>query len=445
MTNPGPPTAEVDEAPLRLGGPLQKLLQRASWNLFDQILSALTNVALSFVVARQVSAASFGAFSVGFIIFGLVIGLQRALIGQPLSIRHTTLDDSTMHSVSESALGAALGVTIPVSIIVAAVGLVIGHALGHTLLALAVVLPGLIVQDTCRMVFFAQRRPRRAAANDAAWAVVQFAAIAVLLAAGADEPWEFVLAWGGAATVCAVGGVAVLRAWPHVLRTVTWIREHASLGGYLFAEYLLGIGVYQGGILLVGAFLGQANIGSLRAALVLLGPLGIVSTAMSTFLLPEVSRRPSLPSGTRMKVALGSSTALVLITAVYVAILLLLPRSVGTAMLGDTWTGAREVLLPMATWSAAASASAGPAMMLYAMGLARSTFRLHVVAAPGVIIAFILGGHINGAVGAAWGLAILSIVSLPFWCLQLAVSLRGHTRALEEATVPGPVRAPDSI
>ncbi len=217
--------------------------------------------------------------------------------------------------------------TIPLSLIIGTVGLVVGGSLGHTLLALACVLPGLILQDTCRMVYFAERKPARAAANDAAWAVLQFAALAVLLLDGARQPWEFVLAWGGAATVCAIGGMVVLRAWPHVLGTVRWMREHFSLGGYLFAEYLLGIGVYQGGILLVGAFLGQANIGSLRAALVLLGPLGILSAAMTTFLLPEVSRRPELPSSTRMKIAFGSSSMLVLITAVYRLFLLLLPTA----------------------------------------------------------------------------------------------------------------------
>jgi O-antigen/teichoic acid export membrane protein len=410
-----------------------KLLRRASWNLVDQILSALTNVVLSFVVAREVSATSFGAFSIAFIIFGLAIGLNRAWVGEPMSIRHAALNEEEMRPVRSGAFGATLGLTIPLSLIIGVVALVVGGSLGHTLLALACVLPGLILQDTCRMVYFAERKPARAAANDAAWAVLQFAALAVLLVGGARQPWEFVLAWGGAATVCAIGGMVMLRAWPHVLGTVQWMREHFSLGGYLFAEYLLGIGVYQGGILLVGAFLGQANIGSLRASLVLLGPLGILSAAMTTFLLPEVSRRPELPSSTRMKIAFASSSTLVVITALYLVFLLVLPDSVGTALLGDTWSGAREVLIPMATWSAAASASAGPAMMLYAMGLARVTFRLHVIAAPGVILAFIVGGYLNGAVGAAWGLAILGIVTLPLWCGQLAISLRGHTKRLAEA------------
>lgn len=411
-----------------------KLLRRASWNLVDQVLSALTNVVLSFVVAREVSATSFGAFSIAFIIFGLLIGLERAWVGEPLSIRHAALTDDEMRPVTSGAMGASLGLTLPLSVVLGAVGLVLGNSLGHTLLALACVLPGLILQDTCRMVFFAVRSPRRAAANDAAWAVIQFSALAVLLLAGAREPWQFVLAWGGAATVCAVGGMALLRARPRPLGTVRWMREHFSLGGYLFAEYLLGIGVYQGGILMVGAFLGQANIGSLRAALVLLGPLGILSAAMTTFLLPEVSRRPELPSNTRMKVALGSSSALVVVTGIYLLVLLLLPQSVGTALLGDTWPGARDVLVPMATWSAAAAASAGPAMMLYAMGLARVTFRLHVIQAPMVVLAFIVGGYLHGAVGAAWALAIVAVVSLPLWCLQLAVSLRGHTKALAQGT-----------
>ncbi len=76
-----------------------KLLRRASWNLVDQILSALTNVVLSFVVAREVSATSFGAFSIAFIIFGLAIGLNRAWVGEPMSIRHAALNEEEMRPV----------------------------------------------------------------------------------------------------------------------------------------------------------------------------------------------------------------------------------------------------------------------------------------------------------------------------------------------------------
>ena len=41
-------------------------------------------------------------------------------------------------------------------------------------------------------------------------AVIQFTALAILLLNGARQPWQFVLAWGGAATVCAIGGMVVL-------------------------------------------------------------------------------------------------------------------------------------------------------------------------------------------------------------------------------------------
>ena len=66
-----------------------RLLRRASWNLVDQMLSAGTNAVLSFVVAREVDAAGFGAFAVAFGVFSVAIGVERALVGQPWSIRHS--------------------------------------------------------------------------------------------------------------------------------------------------------------------------------------------------------------------------------------------------------------------------------------------------------------------------------------------------------------------
>ena len=64
-----------------------RLLRNASWNLVDQALSALSNIVLSVAVARSVTAAGFGAFSVAFVIFGVLIAVTKSLVGQPLQMR----------------------------------------------------------------------------------------------------------------------------------------------------------------------------------------------------------------------------------------------------------------------------------------------------------------------------------------------------------------------
>ncbi len=398
-------------------------IRRAGWNVVDQGLSALTNVVMSFVVARNVDAAGFGAFAVAFLVFSLVIGVQRALVGTPMSMRYSHEDADQQRRTIRPALGTALAIALLVSAGALVVGIAVGGVLGPTLVALAVVLPFLVLQDTCRMAFFAWSRPQHATLNDAVWAFVQFALVGAVIVAGRSTPATMVLCWGLGAAVAAVVGMVQLHGGPHPRGVGTWVRANRDLVGYLLVEYLLGVGAFQGGILVIGGLLGVSDIGALRAAQVLVGPIGIVSTAATTFGIPEVSRRSSLPRHT-VRIASLTSTMLVAITLLYAGLLLLIPTSLGTALLGDTWTGASAVLLPVAMASAVAGGKLGPVIFMYGLGLARKTIRLVTVLAVSAVTFMAVGAHRADAVGLAWGMCLAQAVVMPLWFLQLRAVVR---------------------
>jgi O-antigen/teichoic acid export membrane protein len=169
-------------------------------------------------------------------------------------------------------------------------------------------------------------------------------------------------------------------------------------------------------------------VGSLRAAQTLLGPLGIVAAAIMSFLLPEVSRRTQLTSRLRLRLAGGVSAGVVVGSLLFAAVLLLIPDGLGTRLLGDTWAGASSVLLPMSLASAAAGASLGPAIVVYAMGQARRTFLLHAFEAPLIIACMATGVVLGGTPGAAWGMAVsmTTMVPLWFWTLHRLLATEGR-------------------
>lgn len=418
-------------------GALMRLLPRAGLNLVDQVISALTNVVLSVIVARAVDAAGFGAFAIAFLIFAVLIGVGRSLVGTPLNIRFSGAEGPRHLEVLRAATGTVLALGLAAAAPMTVAGLLLGGTLGSTLLVLAGSLPGLLIQDTCRLAFFAQGRPHLAVLNDLVWAVVQFGAMGVLLGVGVHRTWPFVLAWGAAATAAALLGLVQLGVRPVLRGAVSWVRGQLDLTGYLFAEYLLGAGSAQGSILLVGAVGSVGDVGSLRAAQVLLGPVGILTTAVATFTLPEVSRRTALSASGRNLIARGLSAFAVVVSLTYGAVLLLIPDALGQELLGVTWTGAHVVLLPMTVFSAMAGACTGPSIVIYAAGLTRRTFALQVVAAPVVIVAVVGGLLLDGVVGAAWGMAVSEAVMAPLWFWQLAVL---H---LAPASVPEPGVAGD--
>ena len=401
-----------------------RLLRTASWNLLDQVLSALSNIVLSIVVARTVTAAAFGAFASAFVVFGISIAVTKSVVGQPLQMRFSDATPDQRREANAAALGCALALGLAAGLLVAAAALVVSGSVGSALLALAIVLPGLLVQDSCRMAAFALGRPSLAALIDAVWAVVQFGLIAVLHMAGYETVFVLVLAWGGAATVSAMLGLVALNARPQLRYATGWLRRHRDLIRFLLPEYFLSLGAMQFGILLVGVIASASAVGSLRAAQVLLGPLSVLGSALFQFAVPEVARRHDRSARDRWRFALTIGGGYGLVNVSYVSLLLLMPPAFGTALFGDSWAGAATVLFAMGCSAVASSLANGPAGVLYGMGQARATFRINVIKGPALVAALLIGTLWTGALGAAWAFALIEALVLPAWILTLRQSLR---------------------
>lgn len=401
-----------------------RLIRRVSWNLVDQALSAASNFALAIIVARSVTAGEFGAFSIAFMVYGIAVAAAKSIVGQPLQMRYSSATPEIQHREIGRATGFALAASIMVALVAVALGLIVGGSVGSSMLALAAVIPFLLVQDSCRMAMFTIGRPAWAAAIDAVWAVAQFAFIAVILISGVDLVWLLILAWGGAAGLSAGVGAVLLKLRPMVGQALNWLRAQRHLIRYLFGEYLLGLGAAQFGLVLVGVVASAEAVGSLRAAQVLLGPLGIVASAVFQFAVPEMASRPQMSGRRRTAFGLTISAALGLVTVCYVAVLLVLPDRAGTALFGDSWVGAAAILLPMGLSSLASSQANGPAGVLYAMGRAQWTFRINLVKGPVLLILLITCAGLWAATGGAWALFAIELAVLPAWLLTFRKAVR---------------------
>jgi O-antigen/teichoic acid export membrane protein len=423
-----------------MAGLTPRVLHKVSWNIIDQGLSAASNFVLAIVVARSVDASEFGAFAIAFMVYGIAIAATKSVVGQPLQMRYS----SAQPDGQRMEIGRATGFVLPTGVLVGLVAAIIGSAVsgsvGTSMLALAVVLPALLLQDTCRMAMFTVGKPAWAAAIDATWAVAQFASIAVLLITGYDQVWMLIIAWGLSAGLSAVLGVALLKARPRIRQAVSWFRSQRHLIRYLFPEYLLGLGAAQFGLVLVGVVASADAVGSLRAAQVLLGPLGIVATAAFQFAVPEMSSRPQMDSRQRAKLAFAISAALGLMTIVYVAILLLMPDWAGAALFGDSWAGAALVLLPMGLSSLASCQANGPAAVLYAMGRAQWTFRINAVKGPVTMVVLLAAAALWAAPGAAWAFFAIELAVLPAWLLTFRRALHSGEVVTEGELTPAGVR-----
>lgn len=383
----------------------------ASWTLTDQALSSLSNAGLSIVVARSVGVEEFGGFSVVLLVFSFAIGLSRTLVTDPLVIRFSAVSTRERRTATGHAAGAAFVLGLVGSAVCLVSAVVLGGTLQTALTALALVLPLILVQDTWRYAFFADGRPAAATFNDLVWTVLQFSAVAVLIALGLDQVEPLVLAWGGSAAAAAVVGAVQARVWPHPGHARAWFRTHHHLASRLAADYAVNTGAVNLALVLVGSTLGIAALGALRAAQVLLGPLQLFTSGVTAFVLPVFSRRAS-SGGSLVKPAAVTAAIVAPISFLWVLLLLVLPDAAGQELLGDTWDRARDTLLPLGVMMVLTSLAMGANLGLKALGRSELLLRVTLAQAPGIILFTWLGAELGGVAGAASGLAAAHLVGL---------------------------------
>jgi hypothetical protein len=275
------------------------------------------------------------------------------------------------------------------------------------------------------MIFFASRRGQHALVNDVIWAVVMFPALAVVLLTGRGSLFWLTLAWGGAANAAALVGMLQARLVPNPRRTAGWLREHRDIAPRFLGEMMALTGSTQLSQYGIGASAGLAAVGAIRAGQLLLNPLHILSIGIRLVALPEAVRigRDSVQQLRRMVRVIA---AVLVTTAVALGtVLVLLPSSLGNAILGLSWPAARSVFVPLTLVQAAAGAITGAAIGLRALVAAGRSLRARLLVSLLQLAGAIGGAAAGGARGAAWGLAIAGF-------LGAAVFWRQFNRAFDE-------------
>src|SRR4026209_149464 len=108
-------------------------LSRAGWGLADQALSSLTNFALGVFVARTVGIEEFGAFSLVFAVYLLVMSVCREFPMEPLQIRYSGTPDNVIRAAARRAVRSVLAIGIATLVILLPISLVLGGRIGGTL------------------------------------------------------------------------------------------------------------------------------------------------------------------------------------------------------------------------------------------------------------------------------------------------------------------------
>ncbi|MFD9101890.1 hypothetical protein ACIRSJ_02265 [Streptomyces virginiae] len=366
-------------------------------SVLDQAASSATNILVLVLAARLSSASGFADFSMVYVAFSVLLGLNMAYVGQSLVLEK----GDGLGAACRSAAGFTSAASAAVGVLLAVVGLALPGATGRAFLALGLVLPLVLLQDGLRYCFSALRAPERALAADALRLVCVVAALA-LQPEGASAG-RLVLVWGLSALPALAVGLWLLR--PYVRGSRADLRPYlrrGHLGQRFVVEFAVGNGSSQLAVLGLGVFATPLAVGALRGATTLFGPLNVLFNSANAFGPPVLGRLGGKRATVRATAALG--VVLAAVGAGWATALYLLPDRLGRELLGDTWAAA-SALLP-ATGAQYAVMGLGTCALLTLRVLApKATLSLQVVFSL-LSVGLLLGGYaVWGVAGAAWGLA----------------------------------------
>ncbi|WP_435853381.1 hypothetical protein [Streptomyces smyrnaeus] len=406
------------------GSARRAIVGRLSWGLADQAASSLTNFAVGIHVARSLGLAAFGAFSLAWVTYGVVLSVSRGLATDPLVVRFSGVSDVSWRGAVARSSGTALGVGAAIGAVCLVVGSALGGPVGTAFACLGVMLPGLLLQDAWRYAFFAAGTGRKAFVNDLVWGVALVPAMVVAARVGSVA--AFVLAWGASATVAAAYGCLQSGIRPRSSGAREWLREHRDLGYRYLVENVSNSGAGQLRAYGLGAIVGVSAVGVVRGAELLLGPFLAVLMGLSLVTVAEaarVLRRSPHRLGTFCLLLGGGQAAAALLWG---TALLLMPDRAGELVLGGVWHSASELIVPATLGVAGAGLGTGAAAGLRALGAARRSLRSQLFASTCYVGGGLGGAAVAGTIGSAWGVAAATVCGSAVWWLHLRSALRRH-------------------
>jgi O-antigen/teichoic acid export membrane protein len=420
-------------------------VRRAGWGVADQALSSLTNFVVGIYIARSLGTKDFGAFSLAFATYLIVLNASRGLATDPLVVRYSGAEVTSWRRAVAKSAGVATTVGLVAGACCVVVGLLLAGSTGAAFFALGITLPGLLLQDSWRFAFFSAGKGGQAFGNDLVWALSLLPLLVAVAATERPRLLWFVMAWGGSATLAAVVGGIQTRLVPRLSEVAGWLVQHRDLGPRYLGENLSLSGASQLRLYGLGLIAGVAAIGSLRAAELLLGPLNVLTMGIGLMAVPEAIRmlRRSVRRLGPLCLLLGSFQAGVAV-AWGMALLVLLPEGLGVRLLGLSWQPASELLLPVTITVAGSGFWASALIGLRALGAASRSLRAQGFGSAVYLVGALGGAAVAGAAGAAWGSAAATLIAACVWWWQLDRGLREFRSRAEPGARVDTARLPDT-
>jgi O-antigen/teichoic acid export membrane protein len=407
-------------------GLIRQVARRFSWGLADQMMSSLSNAAVSLYIARELGATEFGAFSIAYVTYSFVLNASRGLATDPLLVRFSHAEDSAWRRAVRCCTATATFVGLLLGICALAAALAFSGTTRVAFIALGVTLPGLMLQDSWRYSFFAAGKGSRAFVNDTIWTVALGISLEGLRLWQHQTVFWFVLMWGLTANLAALCGIVQARLVPRFTGIGEWLARTRDLGTRYLIENTATSGSGQLRIYAVGFVAGLTAVGYVQEGSLLMGPFFVIFMGISLVTVPEAARMlvRSTRNLQRYCVLVGAGLS-VLALGWGLILLFLLPRGLGTLLLhAKQWQPVYGLVIWLTLSMMGACITAGATAGLRALGVARRSLRANLISSGAFVLLGVIGAIANGAKGSVEGTALATFIGAGVYWWQLRIGLR---------------------
>lgn len=392
--------------------------------LLDQVVIAAANSANTLLGGILLPKEQFGALALALAVGYFAMYLNRAVVGDVMLALASRYDGEPRIRLARNGLATAL-----CSGLLATVVFVVlwaswpnsGEIDLHDLIWLAPFMVPIMLHDTARCDYLADRRPDKALGIDLVWAGTQAIMVVLMIVTHSSSAGGLLAVWGLGATAGCTVYLIRERRLPWRGSPPAWLSETRHLSSWFTITAIVAQVQVLAISFVVAGRLSRIDLGNLRfVQTVQLSPIQNLITAITSLLVPRVSRNAAAaakpgPEGAEAAQTLRRQTrTLALAFAVLGALMVVIVWPVVSFGLRYThkFQDAAPLALPIALQGAVYLLQVPFTAAMRGMHRARMLFVQYVVFAVVSIGGLTLGADWGGLHGAAWGLLTGSTAGL---------------------------------
>jgi O-antigen/teichoic acid export membrane protein len=276
-----------------------------------------------------------------------------------------------------------------------------------------------------RYIGIAESKPGRAVVLDTIWLVLLVGAFVGVDVAGHATLMWLVAAWAGSGAVSGAW-VFAQHGIPRARElSLDWLRHRWHFSWRSLVASSSSAAVALVGSSLMAIVSGPVAVAAVRAALLLERPSTTVQTAVATSAATDIARERSDNAGL-LRHQRRTMVASIAVAVINMAILLVIPDSVGKLLLGRVWDIVQPLLLVVGFHVGAIAAQSGVRAALMGRRQIQSVMVVDITGTVLSIVGLVVGAGIADAEGAMWGGVVGQTITAAIWWVVLVRHLAQH-------------------